>query len=260
MDTLSLICLILLLILVILMVASYKKRLSYVTTTNQGINVFYDFLGGNTVPFTVAVGGSGQLSTSAGDPVGYYPGLVATFLQFAADAITLCTSTLDGVDLVGKSSDFQMRLTPAQTGDPTIGTANNKRSGGIGFFNSPNNIEAGTANGVYFYWNGNTSNNFICKYVSPTTTDTFVTTHLFQREDLYLRIIVNPSASYFFINNSLVYTSVHGGNEFVSGGLNMPTIFGFKDYKIDNGANVGMAVDAIKFVQTLTTPRTFAAT
>ena len=61
------------------------------------------------------------------------------------------------------------------------------------------------------------------------------------------------------MNGILVYTSTHGGSELVNGGFDLAMVFGLKDYKIDNGANVGMTVDAIKFVQKLTTERTFKA-
>jgi hypothetical protein len=241
-----------------LVVSAYKRRIVNVATVNEGVDEFWDFLGFDEGPFQSTLGGSAQFSGNAPHSEGYYPGAVTTFLQFAADSVRFTTSLFDGVNFIGNSSDFQIRLTPSSDVQ-TISTANFKRAGGIGFFASTTGIEVGTAQGVYFHWDGDTSDNFICKYISPTTTETVITTHAFAIEDLYLRIIVNPAASYFYINNVLVYQSTHGGSEFATVGFPAPIMYGFKDYKIDGGANVGMSVDAIKFVQKLQTPRQFAA-
>ncbi len=244
----------LLLILVIIVPAAFKSRISTIQNVNQGVDEFYDFIGGDYGPFIQLYEGGGGASVSAGDSVGYYPGNVGTFIQSAGDSVSLVTTPSSSTILYGVTTDFQMRFTPAQALDPSISTSNYKRSGAAGFFADSLYVQNGTAEGAYFYWNGAVSNNLICKYVSSAYTGTFVTSHVFQREDLYIRVVMNPNSTSYYINNVLVNTFIHGSNEQTP---TATTQFGFKDYKIDSGATVGLTVDAIKFSQKLSPNRQF---
>ena len=238
-------------------VAAYKRRVVNVATVNEGVDEFYDFIGG-TAPFQELVSGGGSIvsTVSPTQHPGYYPGAVATSITSAADSAGLLSYGTTELRLDQGSSDLQARLS-AQLDPFPINTALYKRKGGFGFFerNANTDIRDGTALGAYFYFDGDTSGNWICKVVSAAATNTFITTQPVEYADLYLRIIVNPAQTFFYVNNVLVYTGTQGGTALAG----VYCQFGFREWKTDNGAEVGSCYDAIKLLQKLATPRQFAA-
>ena len=76
--------------------------------------------------------------------------------------------------------------------------------------------------------------------------------------DFYLKIVVNQTSTYFYINNVLVRTETHGSSSLSKGTVyeNAFTI-NITNTKLDNGSTIGSECDAVKLEQTLSVDRQF---
>ena len=240
--------------------AAYKARTvdsAPVDNINIGFNYFWDFAA-NFEGFS-ATGTRPTPVEPATFNIDYssafeYLGAVQTRIQNNNDVVNFVIGLNSSITTsVSDNVNFQARICPAAFGDPPLTTPNWRRAGAIGIFDTLDNPQ-GITNGAYFYFDGAISNNFICRTRFGFTIESFTTSTPVTYSDVYLKIVIAISGTYFYINNQLVFTSTQGTG-LVNGGLHY---VGISEKRTDaGGIVVGTTIDAFALAGLFRTVRNF---
>ena len=235
--------------------AAYKGRLSSTANPNinQGINLFYDF--DDLGSFTTQTTGSGAAINSGLQNASFsYFGQVSLSGAYNGDEVSIKT---DFISLPSFASlDLQTLVYPEGTSSLT--STKYIFSFGIGqsgFY--PSN---GGKNQISIGFDPDTSANWICAYSSVSGTfQTQITTVPVTTAATLLRINANQSACYFYINNVLVASILHGLSEFSTNPFyaNALAYNYFRKLGNNPSATPAVRIDSLKLSGTYLTPREF---
>ena len=137
-----------------------------------------------------------------------------------------------------------------------------KTNGGISTSGSKQKFSfqlLGLSSDVSIYFDADVSNYWCTHFSDGNLIDSHYTTSvLVDDSDFYLKIVVNQTSTYFYINNVLVRTETHGSSDLSKGTVyeNAFTI-NITNTKLDNGSTIGFECDAVKLEQTLSVDRQF---
>jgi len=230
--------------------AAYPDRvLQTLATGNNGVAEFWDFLGGlEGTPFTDGSSG-GVISISSGSGDIYYPGAIDTSVVTNGHTAIYRTSPIFSFGISSTSLTYQTRAfipslsLPSDRFKLKFGLAN------VMDYISPERFE------TLFVYDDSISANWVCKTLSSELglTDQFVTSVPVDDQDHYFRIVMTPSKVYYYIDNILVHEYAMD--------FTAPTYYlriGAVINKTNGSLSPGQIIyDAVKFVQTFSTPRAF---
>jgi len=234
--------------------AAYKGRLSSNANPNinQGINIFYDLDDQNA--FSITHSGGGSVVNDLLNVSFPYFGQVSLGGQYNGDK-----ASLSGTDTILESFssvDYQTLVYPEAAS--SLSTNKYKFSFGVGQaeFYVTNNAKFQISIG----FDPDVSVNWICSFVSTSgTTQTQITTVPVTTAATMLRVNANRNACYFYINNVLVASFLHGLSEF-----NTNPLYGIGiRYNYERGTSTvpgqtpAVRIDALKIAGTYLTPREF---
>lgn len=237
------------------MSAAYKTRVTQIRNANQGVNLIDDFTapvsnGGssiNSIYFQGGSGGSGAVTVARPITPIYFPGAVGLYVQANGDYANMLAPpnfSLSG----NKVLDIQTRFYR----DVVIADGNENAFG----FTDSAIVRANETTGAMMYYNPTVSNNWVC-YVRNTASGlTQVTTTIAANvavADTYLRILVTPNQSQFFVNGVLAATIAKVPDTGTSVSI------GWSRHKTSGSSSSSVFVDAVSILQNFTTPRTFIA-
>lgn len=231
-------------------IAAYKARSSptQITNSNNGVSVFYDFIDAAN-PMSTQISGSGVISLASTypDSIGlYYPGSCSGEVSALGDDAYIYSTEAFSLSQSAQTI-LQGRFVFDLDGERRINVAGKQQKFWFGLFSSSITGE------IWIGYDPSISNNWLTYFKNSTTTDQTITTVAADDSDFYLKMVVTPSITYFYINNALVHSSINS----VDSAFDPNVFIKARVNKVDNAATVGFVCDAIKLTQALSPIREF---
>ena len=236
--------------------SAYKARgaAKTISDVNNGVVIFDDFLSRNTL-FTL-LGTNPTTDVVYGNNVAlgrglYYAGSIGCSLSSTSDYFAIRVGSLEYPLSYTNSNliKYQTRITFKTNGG--ISTSGSKQKFSFQLL--------GLSSDVSIYFDADVSNYWCTHFADGNLIDSHYTTSvLVDDSDFYLKIVVNQTSTYFYINNVLVRTETHGSSDLSKGTVyNNAFTINITNTKLDNGSTIGFECDAVKLEQTLSVDRQF---